>query len=67
MIYFKMTWGYVAQRYDSETGDCVSQEFVADSSQPIQRQDEAGTAISDADQLELQNTEKECALDMVQP
>jgi hypothetical protein len=67
MIYFKTTWGYVSQRYDSETGDCVQQEFIADSAQQVQRLDEAGNAIPDGDQVELQNTEKECAMDMVQP
>lgn len=67
MIYFKLTWGYVAQRFDSETGDCVQQEFVPDASQAVERQDEAGGPIADTDQVELQNTEKECAMDMVQP
>ena len=67
MIYSKLTWGYVAQKYDNETGDCVQQEFVADSTQPVLRQDESGNAIPDGDQVELSNTEKECPMDMVQP
>lgn len=67
MTYSKITWGYVAQQYDSETGDCVQQEFVADATQPTQRQDESGSPIPDSDQVELENTEKACAMDMVQP
>jgi len=67
MIYSKLTWGYVTQRYDSETGDCVAQEFVADGAQPVVRQDESGEQIAEADQVELGNIEKDCAMDMVQP
>ena len=67
MIYFKMTWGYVSQQYDSETGDCVEQDFVPDSTQPVVRQDEGGNPIPESDQVELSNVEKECAMDMVQP
>ena len=67
MIYLKLTWGYVAQRYDSETGDCVQQEFIADTSQPPQRQDESGNPVGEAEAVELENTEKEAAMDMVQP
>ena len=67
MIYLKLTWGYVAQRYDSDTGDCVQQEFIPDASQTPQRQDEGGNPISEAEQVEMGNTEKEPAMDMVQP
>ena len=66
MIYTKMTRGWVAQQYDSETGDCVRQEFVADEGD-VQRVDESGQPISDADVEELENTEKHCPFDMVQP
>ena len=67
MIYIKITHGWVAQHYDSETGDCVQQEFIADEQEPVTRQDDAGQAFSDEQQTELANTEKECAMDMVQP
>lgn len=67
MIYVKITHGWVAQHYDSETGDCVQQEFIADDQEPIQRQDEEGKEIPQDQQTELTNTEKECATDMVQP
>ena len=66
MIYTKMTRGWVAQQYDSETGDCVRQEFVAEEGD-VQRVDESGQPISDADVEELENTEKHCPFDMVQP
>jgi hypothetical protein len=66
MIYTKMTRGWVAQQYDSETGDCVRQEFVADEGD-VQRVDESGQPIADADVEELENTEKHCPFDMVQP
>ena len=39
MIYTKRTRGWVAQQYDSETGDCVRQEFIVDDADP-QRVDE---------------------------
>ncbi len=67
MLYFKVTRGYVLQQYDDETGDCVSQQFVADAEATAERQDEAGNPIPDGDQVELANTEKECPMDMVQP
>ena len=66
MIYTKMTRGWVAQQYDSETGDCVRQEFIAEEGD-VQRVDESGQPISDADVEELENTEKHCPFDMVQP
>jgi hypothetical protein len=67
MIYIKITHGWVAQHYDSETGDCVQQEFIPDAQEPVTRQDDAGQPISADQQTELENTEKECAMDMVQP
>jgi hypothetical protein len=67
MIYIKITHGWVAQHYDSETGDCVQQEFIPDEAEPVRRQDENGEAIPEADVQELENMEKECAMDMVQP
>ena len=66
MIYTKMTRGWVAQQYDSETGECVRQEFIAEDAGP-QRVDESGQAIPDAEVEELENTEKHCPFDMVQP
>ena len=67
MIYIKITRGFVAQHYDSETGDCVQQEFIPDETEPPERQDETGQPISDSDAVELSNIEKECPMDMVQP
>ncbi len=66
MIYTKMTRGWVAQQYDSETGDCIRQEFIAEDGAP-QRVYENGEPIPDEDLAELENTEKECPFDMVQP
>lgn len=66
MIYSKMTRGWVAQQYDSETGDCVSQQFMPDDA-PAQRVYQNGSPIAPADAIELENTEKPCPLDMVQP
>ena len=65
MIYAKMTRGWVAQHYDSETGDCVRQEFIAESE--VQRVYEDGQPVADGEVEELENTEKYCAFDMVQP
>ncbi len=67
MIYVKMTHGWVAQHYDSETGDCVQQEFIPDENEPVQRQDDSGELIPEDQQTELANVEKECPMDMVQP
>lgn len=68
MIYTKLTRGWVAQKYDSETGDCVRQEFLPDTDPPdVQRMDESGAAVPDAEVEELENTEKDCPFDMVQP
>jgi hypothetical protein len=66
MIYTKMTRGWVAQQYDSETGDCVRQEFIPDPAD-VQRIYESGEAVADAEVEELENTEKDCPFDMVQP
>jgi hypothetical protein len=65
MIYTKLTYGYVAQSIDSETGDCVSMSFVPDGR--IERQTESGETFDGDGATELENTEKECSLDMVQP
>ncbi len=65
MIYSKISYGYVVQSYDSETGDCIEQSFVADGR--VERQDETGEPIAAELVGELENTEKECAFDMVQP
>ncbi len=66
MIYTKLTRGWVAQQYDSETGDCIRQEFIAEDGDP-QRVDESGQPVSDGEVEELVNTEKDCPFDMVQP
>ena len=47
MIYLRMTHGWVAQHYDSETGDCIQQEFIPDETEPVQRQDADGNPIPD--------------------
>lgn len=65
MIYSKVTYGYVVQSYDSETGDCVQQNFISD--ERVERQDDNGQVIPEEDTQELLALEKECALDMVQP
>jgi hypothetical protein len=65
MIYTKLTRGWVAQQYDSETGDCVRQEFLAE--QEVRRLYEDGQDVADSEAEELENTEKPCAFDMVQP
>ena len=67
MIYTKLIHGWVAQRIDSETGDCIEQQFMADAEEEVQRQDEEGQPIEGEQAQELANTEKECATDMVQP
>ncbi len=65
MIYSKISYGYVAQSYDSETGDCIEQTFVADGR--VERLDANGELIPPEQIAELENTEKECSMDMVQP
>ena len=68
MIYLKMTHGWVAQRFDDETGVCIGQEFVPDPEEQPIRETEDGTIFEDADALqEMANTEKEFPMDMVQP
>jgi hypothetical protein len=67
MIYIKMIHGWVAQHYDSDTGDCVQQEFIPDENEPVYRQTPEGQPLPEAEITELSNTEKEVALDMVQP
>jgi hypothetical protein len=65
MIYNKLNFGYVVQSIDSETGDCVSLQFVSDGR--IERQNEGGETISEEASVELSNVEKDCSFDMVQP
>lgn len=65
MIYRKLSYGCVVQSIDSETGDCVSVEFIPDGR--IERQTEDGESFDGQDATELENMEKECSLDMVQP
>ena len=65
MIYSKLTYGYVVQNIDSETGDCVSMSFIPDGR--IERQTDSGESFDGQDAAELENMEKECSLDMVQP
>ena len=67
MIYLKITHGWVAQHYDSETGDCVQQEFIPHDDEAVQRKDADGNPIDDATAVELSNIEKDVPLDMVQP
>ena len=67
MIYLKITHGWVAQHYDSDTGDCVQQEFIPDDNEAVRRQDENGNEIPASQAQELQNLEKDVPLDMVQP
>jgi hypothetical protein len=67
MIYLKITHGWVAQHYDSETGDCVQQEFIPDDSEAVRRQDQEGNEIPQSQASEFESTEKEVPLDMVQP
>lgn len=65
MIYRKLSFGCVVQSIDSETGDCVAMEFVPDGR--VERQTEAGETFDGQDATEMENMEKECSLDMVQP
>ena len=66
MIYYKMTRGWVAQRFDSETGDCIRQEFMPEDGQ-VAREDEQGNLIPPEQVAELEHVEKDCPFDMVQP
>lgn len=65
MIYRKRSYGCVVQSIDSETGDCIAVEFIPDGR--VERQNEEGESLDGHDLTELENTEKECSLDMVQP
>ena len=47
MIVRKMTPGFVVQEFDSETGRCVSQEFIA--GDQVEWEDRQGNAVSDGD------------------
>ena len=66
MIYTRIVHGWVAQQFDSETGDCVSQEFIAEEGS-VERNDAEGNPIPEDQQAELANVEKEMTFDMVQP
>lgn len=45
MIYNKITVGFVSQQYDSETGKCIFQEFIA--GDEIEYEDENGNPVED--------------------
>ena len=45
MILNKTTTGFVVQKFDSETGRCLSQEFVA--SDQVEWEDQEGNPIED--------------------
>ena len=45
MILSKTTTGFVVQKFDSETGRCLSQEFVA--SDQVEWEDQKGNPIED--------------------
>ena len=45
MILHKTTTGFVVQKFDSETGRCLSQEFVA--SDQVEWEDRKGDRIED--------------------
>lgn len=47
MIVRKITAGFAVQKFDAETGRCVSQEFVA--GDQVAWEDRSGNAISDGD------------------
>lgn len=60
MIYNKITIGFVSQRFDSETGKCISQEFIA--GDDVQYEDEEGEPLGD-----LSNEETYFPFNMEQP
>ena len=45
MIVTKITTGFVVQKFDSDTGRCISQEFVA--SDQVEWEDQKGDRIED--------------------
>ncbi len=45
MILNKITTGFVVQKFDSETGRCLSQEFIA--SDQVEWEDQKGDRIED--------------------
>lgn len=45
MILNKITTGFVVQKFDSDTGRCLSQEFVA--GDQVEWEDQAGNAVED--------------------
>jgi hypothetical protein len=45
MILNKTTTGFVVQKFDSETGRCLSQEFVA--GDQVEWEDQAGNTVED--------------------
>jgi hypothetical protein len=64
MIVRKVTAGFVVQEFDSETGRCISQEFVA--GDQVEWEDRQANAISDGDfGIDLEGLY--CPLEMKQP
>jgi hypothetical protein len=47
MIVRKITSGFVVQEFDSETGRCLSQEFIA--GDQVECEDRQGNSLSDGD------------------
>lgn len=60
MIYNKITPGFVCQKYDSETGRCVSQEFIA--GDDVVRETVDGNPIMD-----IEKNEVYFPMNMIQP
>lgn len=60
MIINKITVGFVIQKFDTESGKCVSQEFVA--GDEVSYETESGEHLDDDDFLDLYQ-----AYDMVDP
>lgn len=64
MILNKTTTGFVVQKFDSETGRCLSQEFVA--SDQVEWEDQKGEPIEDG-QYGIDTEALYWPLDMKQP
>jgi hypothetical protein len=64
MILNKITTGFVVQKFDSETGRCLSQEFVA--GDQVEWEDQAGNAVEDG-QYGIDLEGLYCPLEMKQP
>jgi hypothetical protein len=45
MIVSKITTGFVVQKFDADTGRCISQEFVA--GDQVEYEDQAGNPVED--------------------